>query len=349
VASGRRRTIAFVSLVVVCVIAMVVVVLAARHSAPASGASPGAEHFLTDARQRREPVILYRSLAHVAPGAPGPIEAAPLGHPGDAIRTGLTCNRVAFAGGQGLCLTSGSGFAAGAQVQIFDPQLRVRHKLDVAGLPSRARVSDDGRYGSVTLFVTGHSYAAAGTFSTQTTLIDLASGQSLGDLEQFTVDQGDHQVTAVDKNFWGVTFTPGDSDHYYATMATGGRTYLIQGSIRDRTGQVMVSNVECPSISPDGTRIAYKQRTGSSSRPWRLTVLDLATRSETHLAETRSVDDQVEWLDNSRVLYGTAGAVWSVPADGSGRPERFLGGSDSPAVVRWTPASTRQAVTLIRR
>ena len=71
-------------------------------------------------------------------------------------------------------------------------------------------------------------------------------------------------------------------------------------------------NVECPSLSPDGTRIAYKKRTGSSSTPWHLTVLDLATMRETPLAETRSVDDQVEWLDDDHVLYGVDGAIWAV-------------------------------------
>ena len=93
-------------------------------------------------------------------------------------------------------------------------------------------------------------------------------------------------------------------------------------------------NVECPSISPDGTRIAYKRRTGSASDPWRLTVLDLATMRETPLAETRSVDDQAEWLDDDRVLYGIDGAVWVVRADGKGEPSRYLTEADSPAVVR---------------
>ena len=98
-------------------------------------------------------------------------------------------------------------------------------------------------------------------------------------------------------------------------------------------------NVECPSLSPDGTRIAYKKRTGSSSTPWHLTVLDLATMRETPLAEARSVDDQAEWLDDGHVLYGVDGAVWSVHADGTGRPQRYIATGASPAVVRW-PANS---------
>ena len=211
----------------------------------------------------------------------------------------------------------------------------MRHELAVEGVPSRARVSPDGRYGSVTLFVTGHSYAEAGTFSTQTTLIELATGRKLGDLEQFSVTNRGSVVTAVDRNFWGITFAASDSDRFYATMATGGKTYLIEGSIGGRTAKVLHENVECPSLSPDGTRIAYKKRTGSATNPWRLTVLDLATMRETPLAETRSIDDQAEWLDDDRVLYGMGGEVRVVSADGSGEPAVFLPHAASPAVVRF--------------
>jgi Tol biopolymer transport system component len=207
--------------------------------------------------------------------------------------------------------------------------------MRLEGIPSRARISPDGRYGSVTMFVTGHSYAVAGAFSTATTIIDLSSGRALANLEEFTVTRDGRQVTAIDVNYWGVTFSPADSDTFYATLATGGRTYLLEGSISGQTARTIHDNVECPSLSPDGTRIAYKSRTDSESTPWRLTVLDLATMRETPLAETRSIDDQAEWLDNDRVLYGLDNQVWSVPADGSGRPERFAASADSPAAVRF--------------
>ena len=63
-------------------------------------------------------------------------------------------------------------------------------------------------------------------------------------------------------------------------------------------------------------------------------MLDLATMRETPLAETRSVDDQAEWLDDDRVLYGIDGEVWVVSADGTGKPSRYMAEADSPAVVR---------------
>ena len=94
---------------------------------------------------------------------------------------------------------------------------------------------------------------------------------------------------------------------------------------------MIAKGVECPSLSPDGRRIAFKSRRGNQ---WRLHVLDLETRRRTALAETRSVDDQVEWLDEGRILYGLEGNIWVVPADGSGAPRVYVRNALSPAVVR---------------
>jgi hypothetical protein len=274
-------------------------------------------------------MVVYRSVAHG-----GQVEISTLARPTAPTPTALRCDRVYFAGGRGLCLARGGGFAAGYRAEVFGSDLRVTHALAVTGIPSRARVSPDGRYGAVTLFVSGHAYADPGAFSTQTTLIDLASGRKIADLEQFTVFHGSTQVTAVDVNYWGVTFAR-NSDRFYATLATGGKTYLIEGSVSARRAHVIHENVECPSLSPDGTRIAYKKRTGSSSAPWRLTVLDLATMRETPLSDERSVDDQAEWLDNGHVLYAVDGAVWEARADGTGLPRRFVARAGSPVAVRW--------------
>jgi len=330
--TSRRRLLLFALLAVGCVLATSVAVISAvqaRESAKLAVAGAGA--LLPAAEAEQHPQVVFRGGAN----AGNQVAIAPLASvPGRPTGTPLSCDRVYFAGGRGICLARGSGFAAGYRARVFGPDLRVPREVAVDGVPSRARVSPDGRYGSVTMFVAGHSYAAAGEFSTQTTLIDLARGAKIADLEEFAVSRGGRQVTAVDMNFWGVTFAR-DSDRFYATLATGGKTYLIEGSVSARTARVIHENVECPSLSPDGTRVAYKRRTGSSTRPWRLTVLDLATMRETPLAEQRSVDDQAEWLDDGSVLYGVDGDVWTVPADGGGRPSRFLADAASPAVVRW--------------
>jgi hypothetical protein len=55
---------------------------------------------------------------------------------------------------------------------------------------------------------------------------------------------------------------------------------------------------------------------------------------ETALAETRVVDDQVEWLDDQTVLYGLEASVWATASDGSGNPRRLIADALSPAAVR---------------
>jgi hypothetical protein len=138
-----------------------------------------------------------------------------------------------------------------------------------------------------------------------------------------------------------VTFAR-DDNRFYATLGTGGRTHLVEGDLAGRRVRVLRANVECPSLSPDGRRLVFKKRIqGRGPVVWRLHALDLATLAETPLAETRSVDDQVEWLDDRRVLYalgdpgGTASTdTWVVPADGGGHPALLTRGAFSPAVVR---------------
>jgi hypothetical protein len=329
--TSTRRGVIFAALVLACLAgAAVAVIVGLGKDEPRVATTEAARRVLPDAQAEGRAMLVLRSL-----NPRGQVAVAPLGDTaGRRTFAPLSCERVYFASGGGLCLARG-GLATGLSAQVFGPDFRVRHKVELAGIPSRARVSADGRYGAVTSFVAGDSYAAAGAFSTRTTLIDMARGEKIAELEQFTVTRDGRQVTAIDANYWGVTFDAKDSDHFYATLATGGKTYLIEGSVSERTAHTIHTNVECPSISPDGTRVAYKKRVGPSSAPWRLTVLDLATMRETPLAETRSMDDQAEWLDDDRVLYGRGGQVWVVPADGSGSPSRYAATADSPSAVRW--------------
>jgi hypothetical protein len=329
--SNRRRLAIFGALVAVCVVgAAAAIAVGINKQEPRVAASDAARRLLGDAHEEGRAMLLIRSLAPKGQLAVAPLEGST---PGKRTFEPLSCDRAYYAGGRGICLQHSKTFPNGLTAKLFGSDFRVTHNVGLTGIPSRTRVSADGRYGTATAFVAGDSYAAAGSFSTRTTLIDMARGTKIGDLEDFTVTRGQRQVTAVDVNFWGVTFAP-DSDRFYATMATGGKTYLIQGSVSGRTAHVIDSNVECPSVSPDGKRIGFKKRVGPSSAPWRLTVLDLATMRETPLAETRSVDDQVEWLDGHTILYGIDNALWSVPADGSGKPQRYLAAADSPATVR---------------
>jgi hypothetical protein len=242
-------------------------------------------------------------------------------------RSELACQRVYFAGGRGLCLAvapSGVDFEA----TIFDSGLRSLHRLGLTGLPSRARVSSDGRYGAMTVFETGHAYLGGGGFSTTTTIVDMRSGEPVADLEEFEVVKDGRRFDSVDFNFWGITFA-GDSNRFYATLRSGASYYLVEGDVRARTMTVLRDGVECPSLSPDGTRIAYKSRIGDSDR-WHLRVLDLATLADHGLAEHRSVDDQAEWLDSDTLAYAVGNHVYSVGADDGGEPRLLVRDAASP-------------------
>lgn len=239
----------------------------------------------------------------------------------------LACERVYFAGGRGLCLaTAESG--VDYEATVFDSSLRPLRRFGLEGLPSRARVSDDGRYGAMTVFVNGHAYLSGGGFSTATTIVDMRSGRQLGNLESFSVTKDGKPFDAADFNFWGVTFAA-DPNRFYATLRSHGHYFLVEGNLRQRTMRVLRDRVECPSLSPDGTRIAYKSRIGDENR-WRLKVLDLATLRAHPVAERRPIDDQVEWLDDSTLVYSDGVDVYTVPADGGGAPRLVLRGATSP-------------------
>jgi hypothetical protein len=256
--------------------------------------------------------------------------------------TPLHCERVYFGPGHGMCLARQDGFPVSYRAIVLDANLKVTAKVKLGGVPSRTRISPSGRWASTTTFVSGHSYAVPGAFSTETQIIDLRTGRSLGNLEKtFAVSRGGKRLDKPDINVWGVTFAR-DDDTFYATIGTGGHTYLWKGSIRRSSGQVIHQNVECPSLSPDGSRIAYKKLVGKQGI-WHFTVLDLATMKETPLVESRPLDDQIEWLDDDHVLYGSGEEVWTMPADGTGTPRRYLPAADSPAVVRpRTPPAGRE-------
>jgi hypothetical protein len=258
-------------------------------------------------------------------------------------QTALRCDRIHYAAGHGLCLMYDTSAAASdplappqVQAVLFGSDFRPLHQFTVEGIPSRTRVSPDGKYAAFTVFVTGHSYNDP-NMSTATVLLDTATGAKLGNLEEFEVWKDGQVYDAPEFNFWGVTFAQ-DSNLFYATLRHGSTTYLVQGDVSERKLTILHENVECPSLSPDGTRVAFKRQTGSR---WQLSVLDLATMQETTLGEPEGIDDQVEWLDNDRILYQKADydppkwvSVFVIPADGSGQPEIFMPNATSPAVVR---------------
>jgi dipeptidyl aminopeptidase/acylaminoacyl peptidase len=324
----RARILLFAVVTVVAVAAGVTYVAWAAFSTDSSEPLRPASSQLRLATATK-PYLVYQYVArddHYAE-----VAIAPLDRPGaKPTFTGLVCERVYFAAERGLCLIpKQNALGAAVRARVFGRDFQPARAANLDGIASRARVSPSGRYGATTTFVAGHSYQDQG-FSTNTSLIDMAGGKVLTDIEDFRVTRDGKPFKAIDFNFWGVTFAP-DDRHFYATLQSGGKQYLIEGDLRSRTARVIHEGVECPSLSPDGRRVAFKKRYDNR---WRLTVLDLASGQETPLAETRSVDDQVEWLDDGRILYGLQGDIWVVPADGSGTPQVYLADALSPAVVR---------------
>jgi hypothetical protein len=249
----------------------------------------------------------------------------------------LACERVYYAGGRGICM----GVAASGvdyDATIFDSNLRAVDEIALTGLPSRARVSADGRYGAMTVFVSGDSYLeSASAFSTRTTIVDMSDGAQIGQLEQFDVSKDGRPFDAVDFNFWGVTFAS-DPNTFYATLATGDEHYLVEGDVSDESMRVLRDGVECPSLSPDNKRIAYKSRIGNENR-WRLRVLDLDTLADHGVSESRSIDDQVEWLDDQTLAYSDETNVYTVPADGGGEARVLVRDATSPVRLVAAPAN----------
>lgn len=336
-----RLAIAISAAAALAAVAVVLLTLAGEDGPPADLVAQPTAEVSAIAALREEPHVVflqsdgdaYRRLS-LTPLRPG----------GEVLATKLICQRAYFAGGQGVCLGEGANALEGG-LAVFASDFSVRHRIDIGGIPSRARVSPDGRFAAVTVFVSGHSYAEAG-FSTRTAIVDLAAGRFvIDDLESMTVTRDGRRFSAIDFNFWGVTFAR-DSNRFYATLGSGGKTYLIEGNVAAAEARVLREDVECPSLSPDGNRIVFKKRSTRGllqQVEWQLYVLDLATMSERRLGETRSVDDQVEWLDGANVIYflkdeGPPSTIrpdlWVAAVDGDAAPRRLWTRAFSPAVVQ---------------
>ncbi|ANN18407.1 hypothetical protein SD37_24100 [Amycolatopsis orientalis] len=323
----RTRTLLAVTGVLALAAAAVIYVGVARNPGTASAGTSGAVT-LTGPR------LLFRSTADADRGHVSSVATADPGGP-RAVST-VTCSRVHAAGGTGICLRPETGLTT-YQLAVLDGGLTVTQEIPLVGVPNRARVSPDGRRLGWTVFVSGDSYNG-GRFSTRAGILDLTTGDVEATLEDFAVTVDGAPYRAVDVNFWGVTFTR-RPDRFYATMSTGSHRYLVEGDVKARTVKTLRDNVECPSLSPDETRVAYKAAIdGDPVKGWRISVLDLATGAVTPLGETRSVDDQPAWLDDRTVAYALPRSpahsdVWAVAADGTGDPRLLIPEAESPAAL----------------
>ncbi|RZT93809.1 hypothetical protein [Rivibacter subsaxonicus] len=292
------------------------------------------------------PYLLFRSTAlDERHGLVGLVRLDALDEPPQVAVT-LRCERVHFAVDRGICLEARRGVLTSYSAHVFDRELKVLHSQQLAGSPSRARMSPDGRLAAMTVFVSGHAYSSPG-FSTRTSILDTHTGRwVVEDLESFEVLRDDKRFHATDFNFWGISFTR-DGHRFYATLASGGTPFLVEGDLQTRRMRVVQRDVECPSLSPDNRHVAFKRRAaqGEAGYPgWHIGVLELDTGAIRLLkSEPHSVDDQVEWLGNDEIAYalpsdgaqpGVSTNLWAMNIGGSSAPRRLLSSAHSPSVVR---------------
>ncbi len=322
---SRRTVWITVGVVVAAVAACVAVVVGAGHGAA---------------------TVYFQDLT----GGPGygRLVSVPADDPGAArAGTGLACDRVYLSAGHGLCLSAVVGPTPSARLLVLGRDLRTVREVPLDGVPDRARVSTDGRYGAATVFAPRDAEDDDDGYTARTVLLDMANGTVLGDLATFTVLRDGAAASAPDVGLGCVTFAA-DSNRFYATLADDGHSYLVQGDVAARTLTVQRDGVDCPSLSPDGTRLGFRKRMNAdpAAPVWRYHVLDLRTGHETALAETGSVDDQLEWLDDATVLYGVQDAphaVYAVPSDGTEAPRLYLADARSPVVVHGQRAADAAA------
>ncbi|WP_250285695.1 TolB family protein [Frankia sp. CiP1_Cm_nod2] len=310
-------------------------VAAGRVTLAGTGAGPGAGTG-TGTGSTGQQRLVFRNMLW-GPQRDELVSVAASAPAGPRTASDVHCLRFYAAAGTGICLQRLPGtLEERYRAVVLDAELREQRHFPLGGIPTRARVSPSGRMVAWTVFVSGDSYAGT-QFSTRTSILDTRTWTLQQSLEDYQVIMDDKAYRGADVNFWGVTFA--DDDHFYATLATRGKTYLVRGDVRARTVTTLRENVECPSLSPDGTRLAFKKRVpeASADAPWREYVLDLRDMRETPLGEHRSVDDQAVWLDNSTLVYALAGDygsdLWTIPADGTGSPTRLTTAALAPAVI----------------
>ena len=334
-----------ISVIVVCVVvlggavAYGLVAFSAYKRAQNAPSNVSATHASDPAQAATGSRIVFRDTA---PGQDyGHVASVPLSNPGGTRTvTPLVCDRVYETDAYASCLQTNAAVVTTYSATLFNDKGGVVKKWGLPGLPSRTRISHDDKLMAFTSFVTGSAYATVG-FSTATDIYSIATGHDYGNIEQFTLYIDGKVNGNSDRNIWGVTFVPGDDNTFYATAATAGHTYLVRGSLSARTLTEVHETAECPSVSPDGTRVAFKVNISKTSTAfWNIGVMDLKTGKVTMLPDKRDVDDQVEWLDDSTILYGLPHAgsagdydVWSEAADGTAQPKMLIRHAWSPSVI----------------
>ena len=347
-AISNKRALIFVAVIVVCTIGVASYVQWRQQvrTPVASGSTLGLD--INDAAASAR-VAQVRAVPHVVylsrrTDSFDQVGLAPAASADDQLLLAApACERSYFGSQTGLCLAINRETISPKAYAVFlDNALKPTRQLPLDGLPIRARVSPDNRWAAATVFVTGESYI--GDFTTRTSLFNLQDGSVIDNLETFTTERDGKVIKEVDFNFWGVTFFPG-GDRFLATLGTAGKRYLVEGDINRRLLKVIHDDVECPSLSPDASTIVFK-RASTVKGAWRLWAMRLDSGEAWPVTdEDRYIDDQAEWLDNNRVLYGllygegipeNALSIWvsDVSRETGFDAKIFVRSASSPSVVR---------------
>ncbi len=263
----------------------------------------------------------------------------------DGTRTLLdrSCMRVHINADHGVCLSQDEGVVPQFRTTFFEainPEVEI--KSYPSALPSRARISPDGTFSAVTAFVTGSSYVDIGSETTTLVTIDeIDSTALLRGARQFEILSDESRFDNQDPQFWGIAFA--DENDIYMTGFFGEEPEIMRGSLDDMTMEPTGWIGSCPSVSPDGKTLVFKEMLPNGD--FELVAVDVDTQTKWKLGETRSVDDQVEWLDNDTILYALHPEggdtpvqpefdIWMIDIAEGSEPVLFLPNADSPAVAR---------------
>jgi hypothetical protein len=280
------------------------------------------------------PFVMFRTLAPAERS--GRVAMVPALTPETTrVFTKLSCARVHYAGGAGICLVEEpQGNQVVHAAYFFDRTLTHGKRLILAGVPTRARISPDGRRAAITVYGEEEMPGGGERLATNTVLVDLSNGSVFARLREFALEGPGQPAADAALDYSSVAFGT-DTDRFFATLSTTSNWYIVSGSLGARRLTIVAEGLASEALSPDGARLAVKRRVGERGF-WQAMVFDVATKAVEPLRHARSIDDQIEWLDRDHIAYHDATergtGIWALAIDGRSEPRLLIPDAYSPAV-----------------